>query len=306
MSESLPSYAELPVEPGAPPRSSWGVWGPGDVLGALNLQTPERALRASASIRTGRWFALGLDLSLPDPPLFGRPAFTHEVVRRKSGTQDDVLHGWNTQSSSQWDGFRHFPNPEHGIYAGLPDEDHGMHHWAARGLVARAVLADVDRWRAAAGRPLRQGETDPISADDLLGCLADQGTPVETGDVLLVRTGWLTWYRGLDADGRTAHAAELRQPGLAGDDMPAALWDLHVSAVAADNGAVEMWPPDQDVVFLHHHLLPLLGIPLGELWDLDALADDCAASGTYDALLTSAPIHVRNGVASPPNAIAIR
>ena len=58
--------------------------------------------------------------------------------------------------------------------------------------------------------------------------------------------------------------------------------------------------------FLHTIILPLLGVPLGELWDLDALADDCAATGTYDAFLTSAPLNMPAGVATPPNAIAIR
>ena len=57
---------------------------------------------------------------------------------------------------------------------------------------------------------------------------------------------------------------------------------------------------------LHVHFLPLLGIPLGELWDLDALADDCSAARTYDAFFTSAPLNMPNGVASPPNAIAVR
>ena len=42
MPERLPSYAELPVGPGAPPGSSWGLWGEGDVFGTLNLLTPER------------------------------------------------------------------------------------------------------------------------------------------------------------------------------------------------------------------------------------------------------------------------
>ena len=98
---------------------------------------------------------------------------------------DDLYHDWNTQSSSQWDGFRHLGHRDHGHYGGVADEEHGVHHWAARGIVGRAVLADVDRWRAAQGRPLRRASADAITADDLLSCLADQGTAVETGDVLL-------------------------------------------------------------------------------------------------------------------------
>jgi hypothetical protein len=305
MSDELPDYDALPVAPGLPPGSSWGVWGDHDYFGTLNLQTPERALRAVRSVRSGRWFALNLDLALPDPPLFGRPAFRHQVTGSPSGNHDDVLHDWNTQRSSQWDGFRHFAHRQHGHYGGVPDEEHGMHHWAAKGMVARGVLADVDRWRDRIGRPLVQASADPITPADLSACLAAQGSEVEVGDVLLVRTGWLTWYRGLDAPARAAHAADVRQPGLAGADMGEYLWNLHISAVAADNGSVEMYPAAPGMGLLHSAALPMLGLPLGELWDLDGLAAECAARGAYDFLLTSAPIHVRGGVASPPNAIAL-
>jgi hypothetical protein len=304
---TLPTHAELPVRDDLPPGSSWGVWGDHDVLGTLNLLTPERVLAAARSIRTGRTFGLNLELTLPDPPLFRRAKFRHEVTNfgmTRMIVHDDLYHDWNTQSSSQWDGFRHVGHIVHGHYGGVPDEEHGVAHWATRGIVGRAVLADVDRWRTAQGRPLAQGTADAISVDDLLSCLADQGTAVETGDVLLARTGYLTWYRSLDHAGRDEHAASPETPGLTGADLPGALWDLHVSALAADNPAVEPIPPGDP--FLHTIILPLLGVPLGELWDLDALADDCAATGTYDAFLTSAPLNMPAGVATPPNAIAIR
>lgn len=319
----LPSYDELPIKPDAPPGSSWGVWGEGDVLGCLNLLTPERIVRAASLVKTGKVFALNLDATLPSPPLFGRAAPRHEVLTRPSGnSHDDVLHDWNTQSSSQWDGFRHIRNPAHGHYGGVPDEEHGIHHWVGR-IAGRAVLADIDRWRAATGRPLQQGTGDPIHPEDVLGCLRDQGTTVETGDILLLRTGWLTWYRTLDADQRRAIAepSVLAAPGLApGKATARLLWDLHVAAVAADNPALELCPIGSDEgraaaeadpslwpeVFVHTALLPLLGIPIGELWDLDALAEDCAATGTYDSFFTSAPLNIPNGVATPPNALAIR
>ena len=302
--DALPAYDELPVWAELPPGSSWGVWGDHDVFGTLNLLTPGRVLAASRSIRTGRSFGLGLDLTLPDPPLFGRTPLRHEVTNARSVVHDDIYHGWNTQSSSQWDGFRHMGHRDYGHYGGVADEEHGVHHWAARGIVGRAVLADVDRWRTSHGRPLRQGEADVITAADLLACLADQGTPLQTGDVLLVRTGYVTWYRDLDRAAREEHAASPQTPGLGGADVPSVLWDLHVSALASDNPAVEVLPSSRP--FLHPQLLPLLGLPLGELWDLDALADDCAAVGTYDAFFTSAPLNMPGGVGTPPNAIAIR
>jgi len=49
-----------------------------------------------------------------------------------------------------------------------------------------------------------------------------------------------------------------------------------------------------------------LGIPIGELWDLEALASDCAGDGVYEFMLTSAPLNIPGGVGSPPNALAIK
>jgi kynurenine formamidase len=306
MSEQLPAYDELPVREGAPAGSSWGVWGDRDVFGTLNLLTPERVLAAARSIRTGRVFSLNPPLTLFDPPLFGRARIRHEVTGIRGG-HDDLYHDFNTQSSAQWDGFRHIEHPDVGHYGGVADEEHGMQFWAERGIVGRAVVADVGRWRERVGRPIQYAEGDAITADDLAACLAEQGTRVETGDILLMRTGWVGWYRGLDADGRAACTKELRLPcpGLAGIDAVRLLWDLHIAAIGADNPAVESFPSPTGE-FLHRHLLPLLGIPLGELFELDALADDCAATSTYDAFFTSAPLNMPSGVASPPNALAIR
>jgi hypothetical protein len=142
--------------------------------------------------------------------------------------------------------------------------------------------------------------------------------------VLLLRTGWLGWYRSLVAEQRAHAARHLSTPGLRGSEATAELlWDLHVSAVAADNPALEVYPPaatdgtevphsalDKPAelvdVFVHLRLLPLLGIPVGELFDLDALAADCAADGVWEGLFTSAPLNLRAGVASPPNALVIK
>lgn len=321
----LPKYDDLPVVEGAPPASSWGVWGPDDKFGCLNLLDADTVLAGAACVRKGAVFALNLDLELPDPPLFNRAAFTHTVhwLTNEVG-HDDELSGWNTQSSSQWDGFRHIRSTEHGFYAGVPDDEHGIHYWARRGIAGRAVVVDVGRWRDAQGRAIAYDQTDPIDASDITGALESQGTEVQTGDVLLMRTGWVGWYRGLDAEGRAALAANHRNPGLRpGTDMLRTLWDMHISAIAADNPSVEAWPPgafvpaDQvgDVLrdplrrhefFLHFALLPLLGLPLGELWDMEALAADCADDGVYECFFTSAPINLKAGVASPPNALAIK
>ncbi len=56
---------------------------------------------------------------------------------------------------------------------------------------------------------------------------------------------------------------------------------------------------------IHDWALALLGIPIGELWDLEALAAECKKQNKWTFFLTSAPLNVDGGIASPPNAIAI-
>ena len=77
--------------------------------------------------------------------------------------------------------------------------------------------------------------------------------------------------------------------------------------MAADNPAIEAWPHKLEVdQYIHFRLIPLLGMPMGEMWFVDDLAADCAEDGVYEFLLTSAPLNVLGGVGSPPNALAIK
>lgn len=321
----LPSYKELPVRKGSPAGSSWGMWGDNDRFGCLNLLTPQRAAAAAALVKRGATFALNADLTIPNPPLFNRQPFTHEVSGVDDGpSHDDILHNWNTQGSSQWDGFRHIRHPLYGWYGGASEGFHGVDAWAERGLAGRAILADVAAWREAQGRALDYTKPDPITGDEILATLNAQNTEAQVGDMLLIRTGWLGWYKRLDQAQRDQMGASHTNPGLHPEERTAeVLWDLHVAAVAADNPSLEAWPPGAAYnveqineirkrpsasveLFIHQRILPLLGIPIGELFELDALAQDCAETGSYEGLFTSAPLNLRRGVASPPNALVIR
>ncbi len=320
----VPSYADLPEKNGI--RHAWDVWGDRSAFGCLNLLSPERVVRASRLVTTGLVFPLNLALELPEPPLFGRPRSRHEVRRGSAVFQDDLLQDWNTQVSSQWDGFRHVCFPGHGYFGGLDDSEHGVHHWAREGIAGRGVLADVARWRQATGRPLRFDAPDPIEPEDLEAALASEGVTTEPGDILLVRTGWLAWYRSLDSEARTESTTmkRLKAPGLRPSErMAQVLWDMHIAAVGADNPALELWPigaleaqakrdaaavdPASAYEFhLHLRLIPMLGLPIGELFDLDRLAQDCWRDRRYTFLLTSAPLNLARGVASPPNVLALK
>ena len=313
--DTPPRYEALPRLGGM--GASWGIWGADDRLGCLNLLTAERVKAAAAYIRTGKVFPLDLPMTVPDPPVLDRRPFTHEV-RREPGIgdvdhfEDDILSDWNTQRSSQWDGFRHVARSGFGCYGGLPGEAHGMHVWSTHGIVGRAVLLDVSRWRRSIGRPINQREPEEISPADLAECLSYQGGSIETGDILLIRTGWLEWYRELSAAERDAlgDSDSFVSAGLeSSEEMAELLWELHVSAVATDNPAVEAWPPraspDGSVRLLHTRLLAMLGLPIGEMFDLEGLADHCAAEGLYESFMTSAPLNLEGATGSPPHAIAV-
>lgn len=44
---ALPDYDELPVKPGKPPHSAWGLWGDDDQIGAINLLTLDRVIEGA-------------------------------------------------------------------------------------------------------------------------------------------------------------------------------------------------------------------------------------------------------------------
>jgi kynurenine formamidase len=98
-------------------------------------------------------------------------------------------------------------------------------------------------------------------------------------------------------------------PGLESDESVAAwLWDHGVAAVAADNIGVEALPFSRTSVetWLHYRLIAMLGMALGELWDLDALTRDCRDDGRWEGLLVASPLHAPGGSGSPANAMALK
>src|SRR3972149_7754466 len=97
-----PRYRDLPVRDGAPPGSSWGLWGDHDQLGALNLITPERVAAAARLVVRGAAFPLNWGLENPDPALFARETVEH--VKRDDGmAMDDHFNRFFPHGSSHWD-----------------------------------------------------------------------------------------------------------------------------------------------------------------------------------------------------------
>ena len=311
--DGLPRFDDLPEIPGLGLRHAWDVFGREDVLGSVNLLTPERVAAAAGNVRTGEVISLDLPLNLPDPPLFGRQAYRHEIFALNRNEMDDRVDNLHLQGSTQWDALGHVRCREHGYWGGRttdPTEgpiDLGIDRWAEHGLAGRGVLVDVAGWAEAAGRPIDALTPTMIPAEDLAAALEAQGVTPEPGDILCLRTGWVGAYGALDAAGRARFAESPSSAGLLADeDMARFLWDAHPGALVCDNPAVEAQPGDPSIGSLHRRVLPLLGLALGEMFDLERLSQRCRADGRWTFLFVAAPLKLPNGIGSPGNAVAIR
>ncbi|HLI24529.1 MAG TPA: cyclase family protein, partial [Acidimicrobiales bacterium] len=314
----LPAYSDLPAAP-LGGRSAWGIFGPGDSPGTVALQTPERIAESARLVRTGRLFPLNAPATVPHPPLFLRRALKHTLLH-EAGTPgfDDKMDDFFPQGSSQWDSLAHVGYAPGAFYNGATEDDiragrrNTIDRWARRGLAGRGVLIDVEAVLRGRDPAYHPGTSCAVTVEDLEAGRRLAGVEWQPGDVLLLHTGFLHWY--------TQQQAPVREKMAAGEDFAAVglerseaiveyLWDARVSAVAADNGAVEVWPPDWEggpFGFLHRMLIGQLGLALGELWWLHDLALSCRGDGRYAVFVTSAPLNVPGGVGSPANALAIK
>ncbi len=242
----------------------------------------------------------------------GNAAATGTTVRDFYGGQDRWIRGTDDllilplQSGTQWDLLAHIVF-ENRIYNGYDATSVGS-KGAIRNdianardrVVGRGVLLDVPRYH---GRPwLEPGE--PIHAEDLEGCASAQGVTVGRGDIVLIRTGQMAQCRAAGGWGAYAGGSA---PGLA-LDTAAWIFDRELAAVACDTWGLEVLPNETADVFqpLHIILIVHMGLLVGEIFDLEPLAEDCAADGRYEFLLTGVPLPITGGVGSPVNPVAIK
>jgi kynurenine formamidase len=309
MSLTVPGYDDLPLLPGLDLPHAWGLLD--HDLGSLSFIDDRLRAAAAAEVVLGETIALNLPLDELDPPLFGRARLEHTVVAVGRNTHEDVLDAFNPQSSSQWDGLRHVRAREHGFFGGTLHLEAdpgplGIQHWARQGIFGRGVLLDLARWAAERGRPLDPFAGTEITVADLEACAGDQGVELAAGDILCLRTGWVTAYRALDAGQRADPALGASFSGLRADGaMARFVWDNRLAAVCVDNPALESAPGDAAVGSLHRRLIPMLGTAIAELLDLDALARRCAELGRTTFLFVAVPLPLTGGVSSPSNALAV-
>ncbi|KAF2728133.1 hypothetical protein EJ04DRAFT_110396 [Polyplosphaeria fusca] len=339
MPPSRPAFSSLPLDKNGPAGNAWGLYGPNDELGALNMITPDSVKAAAQDIQTGDRVSLDWLLNHPTFPSFNRPEFGWKMINRahpdgrKRIVNDDELH-INTQSSSQWDGFRHYGYQKAAKYYGGRSQSDvetseviGIHAIAhSGGITTRGVVLDYPRYCKKKGIQVNALSATSISADTLKDMLKETGVETREGDLLLLRTGFTEAYVKLDNAARKELAA--KPPQFLGvestKDVLQWIWESGFCAVAGDAPSFEMsplvgehnapggiwkgeaWEEDmQGGGLVHQWCLGGWGVMIGEMWDLEALCDTCERLGRWTCFVSSVPLKVPGGVASPPNAVAI-
>jgi len=303
--------------------SNWGRWGTDDEVGALNLVGPEQVMRAAGLVKKGKPISLTLpyDQAGPQPGGFrNNPQLllTATGTDHVGGAQDPLPGGFGpsrgfgfsddvlvmpTQSGTQWDSLSHI-FWEGQMFNGRPADQVSSRGAAANGIenytgriVMPGILIDVPAHRGI--DTLEPG--DAIDAAEIDAFLADHDLTVQPGDALLVRTGFMAARRGNWRDYAGGAA-----PGLS---LHLAPW-LHshdIAAVATDTWGVEVRPNQIDY-FQPLHIVSLVhgGIAFGEMFDLDALAADCAQDGVYTFMFVASPLPITGASGAPVSALAIK
>jgi kynurenine formamidase len=293
--------------------SNWGRWGSDDELGTLNLITPSHVSSAARLIKLGRVFDLSIAVG-SDGPQDGRyrtnPVHLMAEINAEAqpgGTMrfsDDFLLMY-LQAGTQWDALSHIMYDGH-LYNGVEPESitaTGAGRLSvvpfSKRMVGRGVLLDIARLHGVDW--LEYGQV--ITPEDLNSAARSQGVDIQEGDILLFRTGWRRRFL-------SEHSPQKFKAAEPGIGVAAVEW-LHahgIAALCADNYGIEAIPGDQDYPPMSVHMLLIrdMGMPLGEIFDLEELAEDCAANSTYEFFFCAQPLKVTGAVGSPVNPIAIK
>jgi kynurenine formamidase len=304
--------------------SNWGRWGPEDQRGTLNLITPEHLVAAARLIRRGQVFELGIPFGSSGLQFGGghRVNPIHLMSMMPADLQLDDGAGFvddliimPLQTATQWDGLAHCFYDERlynghatsNITAVAGASELGIHRLAG-GVAGRGVLLDIARLKGVH----TLAPSVAITPADLDAAERRQGVRVAAGDILLIRTGWrnvLTSSQRSRAPARQFTRQSLALPPEPGLSQQCCAWlhERHVAAIASDNYAIEVIPAEDGRATLPVHCILIrdMGMTLGELFDLEALASDCEAHGTWEFFFAAPPLKLTNGVGSPINPIAI-
>ncbi|KAL4917543.1 hypothetical protein BDW62DRAFT_211069 [Aspergillus aurantiobrunneus] len=307
--DDLPNKRQYwPAPPGSPEEG----------LGMLRIITPDMVANAARTqIQTGERVCLQWGIENLNPPGFNRKPFEHNVKWVMEGVAFDDEYHFNPQQSSQWDGLRHHngPAPTAGdpnrrlFYGGTTAEEIqdpenpriGIGYWARKGIAGRGVLIDFVSWAEKKGVPINALSQQAVSLDTVHEIARDCKIEFQRGDIFFLRVGLPQTWGAMNDEQKQAYSKQ-GTPKHAGIEQSERVlrffWDNHFAAVASDAVSFEVFPPLNPESDLHHHLLAGWGVPIGEMFDLDGLAEMCRAHGRWTFFISSSPLNCAKGVSN--------
>ncbi|MPZ20849.1 MAG: cyclase family protein [Luteitalea sp.] len=291
-------------------------WGPDDEIGTLNMMTDASRLKVVEQIAGGKVYDLSVDIYVGMPDCcgaFGDPSYqiwmTHTPQRTAAGTAPEAnpeLLSYSgdaismyTHTGTHIDALNHF-----GFHGNIwnqvsADDALDARGWTRSGvdtyppIIARGILIDVATSKGVDHLP----ESYTVTARDLQDALKEQGTVLQPGDVVLIRTGLMSLW---------PDRAEYRLDNQAGLGLEAAQWLVDARKamlLGADNFGVDSFPsknPD-NFVPVHSYLFAERGVSIIEVMWLEDLAKD----QVYEFLFIAAPLKLRGATASPIRPLAM-
>ena len=315
MASTLPSETE--VKGYLRSLSNWGRWGTADQLGTINLITPAKRIAAAGLVRDGvsvtcaRPIVTDITADTTFQPLRfmvdsgeGRDTASPERNLERRGASEFigmVFHGYT---------ITHVDTPAHYFWEGKLYNGRSCTLVTSRegatvesvdllhdGVVSRGVLLDVARTRSIPWMEPGEG----VMPADLEAAERAAGVRVESGDILLVRTGY---YARRLAEG-PVHPLRAGSPALHVACCPW-LRERGVAMIGTDTHN-DISPPPYPAMGNSFHVVSLvaMGLWLIDNANLEDLARACGERGRWEFLLTVAPLRLRNVTGSPVNPIAV-
>ena len=299
---------------------NWGKWGAEDELGTLNYITPEIVQRAARLVKRGVTFSLSIPFDSTGPQInqprrfnpihrmiLTGPDFTTGAFTRPGGVgfADDMVI-MALQCATQWDALSHcfvdgqlYNGYDANLVSSTGAKKNGIEKMA-RFIATRGVLLDIPRVKGVEWREPGYA----ITTADLDAAVRAHRVSVGTGDALLVRTGQMAMCRSRGGWGDYAGGDA---PGLSFHTAPW-LHERQIAAVATDTWGMEVRPNELPDTYqpLHQVLIPNMGLLVGEIFDLEALAEDCARDNVYEFQFVAPPLPVTGAVGTPVNPLAIK
>ena len=254
-------------------------------------------------VTTGKVYDLGMEYYVGMPHHPNHPPFAFsltklhgEVVYEGGVSACNCLFTTGGHTGTHMDALGHisYKGHVHGVgdigpwqeYEGL--KRGGIHEAAP--VVTRAVLLDIAglEGKACLASDYKIGKTA------LQEAVKRQGSPIEDGDAVLIRTGWIQYFS--EPAKYTSHHEGC--PGLieAGAEW---LVTQGVKYVGTDTVALEKTPTPNLPV--HVTLLVKNGIHIIEAMNLEQIAED----RIYEFLFFASPLKIRGGSASPVRPVAL-